>query len=69
MFPWGWMHYANTLGLAGSDERAKQAMERCMEISPELTPQHYELMVRGMSANDKVAEVRLAGLKSSKILA
>ncbi|MCH8241344.1 MAG: hypothetical protein IH897_01885 [Planctomycetes bacterium] len=69
MFPWGWMHYANTLGLAGSDEQARQAMERCMEISPSLTTEHYELMVRGMSANDKVTEVRLAGLKNSKILA
>ncbi len=69
MFPWGWMHYANTLGLAGSDKQARRAMERCMEISPSLTPGHYELMVRGMSDNEKVTEVRLAGLRKLNMLA
>jgi len=69
MFPWGWMHYANTLGLVGSEEQAREAMKRCMEISSPLTPEHYELMVRGMSANEKVAEARLAGLRNAKILA
>jgi TolB-like protein len=68
MFPWGWMNYANTLGMTNSDEQARQAMGKCMEISPPLTPEHYGLMVRAMSVNDEVAEARLAGLRKSKIL-
>jgi predicted Zn-dependent protease len=68
MFPWGWMHYANVLGLTGSAEEAKQAMVTCIKISPTLTPSHYDAMVRGMSATDDIADARIAGLRIAGLL-
>jgi len=68
MFPWGWMHYANVLGLIGESERANRAAKKCLSISSALTPSHYERMLRVMAASDAVAEPRLQGLRLAGIL-
>lgn len=68
VFPWGWMQYANALGRTGAVDEARKAVCRSAEISPALTPNHYELMVRGMSASDAVATPRLAGLLEAEVL-
>lgn len=67
-FPWGWMHYANVLGLAGFDDKARRAKERCMEVSPALSPEHYQQMILGMSRKENFSGSRVNGLKSSGLL-
>lgn len=67
-FPWGWMQYANALGRTGAVDDAKKAVNRVAEISPALTPGHYELMIRAMSATDEVCDSRLAGLNKLNVL-
>ena len=67
-FPWAWMQFANALGVADSANEAMEAYDRCIEISPELTADFYESMIRGMSASRETAELRLAGLRSVNIL-
>lgn len=61
-YPWGWMHYANALGLTGAIKEGNIALSRCRELSPTLTTEHYETLVRGMSKVDKHAGRRVAGL-------
>ncbi len=68
MFPWGWMQYANSLGTVNAADDARQAFEQSRKISPALTPEHYEFMIREMSAKEETADRRLAGLRSSNIL-
>ncbi len=68
-FPWGWMQYANALGRSGAMKDATKAVDRVAELSPALTPGHYELMIRVMSQTDEVYESRLAGLKRLNLLA
>lgn len=65
-FPWGWMHYANVLAASGEIAEGNAAIKRCLEISPSLTPKHYERMVRSMSQVDEHAERRVAGLGKLK---
>jgi len=67
-FPWGWMHYANVLGLAGFDDKARRAKEKCMEVSPALSPEHYQRVILGMSRQEAFFDSRLNGLKSSGLL-
>jgi adenylate cyclase len=67
-FPWGWMQYANALGTIGVSHEAWKAARRSAEISPGLTPQHYEMMIRRMSSSDEVAMLRLIGLRESQII-
>lgn len=67
-FPWCWMHYANVLGLAGHDDMARQAKERCMDVSPALSPEHYREMILGMSQKGEYMDLRLNGLRSSGLL-
>lgn len=67
-FPWGWMHRANVLGLAGSNDKARQAADRCMEVSPALTAEHYRQMILRMSRKGEFSGARLDGLKSSGLL-
>jgi adenylate cyclase len=67
-FPWAWMQYANALGMTKRADEARDAIHRCEEISAGLTPGHYARMVKGMSARDEVADMRLAGLRSMKVL-
>lgn len=63
-YPWGWMHYANALGLKGDTRGAKRAIQRCHEISPALTPDYFERMLFDMSDNETFIERRVAGLKN-----
>ncbi len=67
-FPWAWMQYANALGVVSSVEEGLSAAGRAAEISPLLTPQYYERMVRDMSANGEIAELRLAGFRECGLL-
>jgi adenylate cyclase len=67
-FPWAWMQYANALGIVNAANSAKEAIDRCKEISPGLTPDYYELMIRGMSTSKEIANLRLAGLRSLNLL-
>jgi hypothetical protein len=62
------MHYANTLGNVNAADDAKQALEHCRKISPALTPEHYESMIREMSATTETGDRRVAGLRNSTIL-
>ena len=66
-FPWGWMHYANSLGRRGAADEATRAIRRGSDISPALTPEYYEFIIRGMSASDSSTEPRLAGLRDAKL--
>ena len=67
-FPWAWMQFANALGITNAEDSATGAIDRCKEISPGLTPEYYELMIRRMSASEEVVNLRLAGLRSVNIL-
>jgi adenylate cyclase len=67
-FPWVWMHYANSLGRTNAADEARRAIQRSSEISPALTPEYYESMIRDMSANNESAALRLAGLREARIL-
>lgn len=67
-FPWAWMQYANALGTTNAATDAIAAIENCKEISSELTPDFYELMIRGMSASKETANLRTAGLQAANIL-
>lgn len=62
-FPWVWMQYANALGITNAKDAAKKAIDHCTRISPRLTPEYYEQMILGMSANSEIADMRLAGLR------
>jgi adenylate cyclase len=62
-FPWGWMHYANALGMIDAVSDAQTALDRCAEFAPSLTTGHYEFMVRQMSQSEAFAERRVAGLR------
>lgn len=68
IFPWGWMNLANTQGRLGRSSDAHRSIRRCNEISPELTPQYYEGMIRSMSASDEFANKRIDGLGAIDIL-
>ena len=63
-FPWALMQYANALGTAEDVDGALEAIDRCQQISPGLTPDFYNSMIRGMSQNQEIAELRMAGLRS-----
>ena len=67
-FPWTWMQVANALGTTNAAKEAIQAVDNCKEISPELTPEFYELLIRGMSAKKKTVKLRTAGLRAVNIL-
>ena len=62
------MQYANALGLRDAANGAIEAIDRCKEISPGLTPKFYQQMIQGMSANMEIAKLRLAGLQDVNIL-
>ena len=61
-FPIGWMQFANALALDGDMDKARDAMQRGMDASPGMTPEHYERMIRKMSGNDAIADRRVAGI-------
>jgi len=67
-FSWGLLQHANALGATGDMQRAQAAANRSVELSPTLTPDHFEKLIREMSANDKVAERRVAGLYAASVL-
>ena len=67
-FPCGWMQYANALGNIDAADDARQALQQSMNISPALTPEHYESMILQMSTTNETADLRLAGLRKSNIL-
>lgn len=67
-FPWGWMHYANTLGRIGKGRETEKAIERIKDISPALTSDHYEHMINEMSASRNFAAQRLDGLRELKLI-
>lgn len=67
-FPWAWMQFANALGSMNAAKEAMGAIESCKEISPELTPDFYELMIRGMSAAEETVKLRTAGLRAVRSL-
>jgi len=67
-FPWAWMQFANALGITNAAIGAVRAIDRCKEISPELTPEFYELMIQGMSASRETVTLRTAGLRAVNML-
>jgi adenylate cyclase len=67
-FPWGWMQYANTLGVRGHKSEAQRAVSRCLSLSRGLTPEHYDAVLREMCASGKTASLRTVGLLAAEIL-
>jgi len=59
---WGWLNYANVLGLQGRAEQAGHAAARAAQINPAMTPAHYVERIRAMSIVNEVSERRVAGL-------
>ncbi|MBN1240732.1 MAG: hypothetical protein JXB36_19680, partial [Gammaproteobacteria bacterium] len=58
-----WMHHANVLGQQNDVERGRRALERCLELNPALTPQHFERVIGKVTVGRKVRDRRLGGLR------
>ena len=67
-FPWALMQYANALGMTDDEHFAREAIERCRDISPGLTPEYYQSMLLGMCDKEQNAEPRIAGLRRLGVL-
>ncbi len=59
----GWMHYAAVLGQSNLDALADQALERCRQVNPAMTPAHFESLAKRMTDNAAVVARRLGGLR------
>ena len=63
-FPMGWMQYANALSLDGEADKAREALAQASTVSPGMTPDHYEKMIRRMSGSEEFTERRVSGVLS-----
>jgi adenylate cyclase len=58
-----WMHYANVLGQQDLKDKALQAVQRCKNVNPAMTPRHFASLIEKTVSNKDVIEHRLGGLR------
>jgi len=57
------MHYANVLGQLNLKERGEEALARCRDVNPALTPKHFESFVKRTSNDKTMTDHRTGGLR------
>lgn len=62
---WGWLNYANALGLLNKSEEAKRAAQSALEANPNMTVKYFVRQIKRMSEGAGFFKERTQGLTSA----